>query len=248
MSWGMVAVAAATVGAAYIASEGRGGGGGGTSSGAQTTEIVPGPRTEEGKKFLETLMSEYFGDDEAVGLKGLLGEQEEFLGEEADKFISDYETLTDTYTGKLKDIETGGLLDPYTVTFGGESPVSFVPKRSMETAGLLGDLARNIYGAETDVAGKKMQMAEKFTPGWSQLAYLEDLWKKAHPLEAMRYSIPTTTQTGSLDQPGPHWTTQAGNLMSLAQSGLDLYSAFKKPTPTPSADPNLYGHGVGPNM
>lgn len=211
-----------------------------------------------------------YGEPEG-GLKGTLEDQGEYLRGQADKFLASLDDATTKYTGELDKIrgsktEGGyGLLDPYKISFGGMGPVDFVPRRNIEQVGALSDIAANIYGVETDLASKTMQGTEQYgalAPGatsaetaaaqdyvkrQAKLAYLTNLQPLAMQFEGLRYGIPSSTQTGSLQLPGPHWTTQAANLMQLGSQGYDLYQSYNQPQ-YPSADPDLYGYGVGPGM
>jgi hypothetical protein len=121
----------------------------------------------------------------------------------------------DEYKGILSDLMGNkgigqGLLDPISFQLGEEgSPISFVSRPGRETIGLLQQLA-----------GQRLSTDVEYPLHWEDLKYLDYMKDLAMQQEGMRYGVPSSTTTESLQLP------QASLLSQLA-SAAKMYPQFK---------------------
>lgn len=144
------------------------------------------------------------------------------------------------YKGILGDLMTNkgvgaGLLDPVSFQMGEEgSPISFIPRGNRETIGLLQNLASQRLG--TDISYPKHG---------PDIKYLDYLKPMAMDLEKMRYGIPSSTTTGSLDLPGPGLLSQIAGGMDIGQEIANIVQTART-QPSTASIPAWESWGMAP--
>lgn len=192
-----------------------------------------------------------FDDNLKGGYRGMLGEDTAAREQAGKKYVGDSRRAGSQFLDQSKqnlskydtDIENilSSYISPLKGTMGGKE-VGITPGANQRAIANLTDVRGKQYDAQNQYSGKeksvmdematrKLNQANTFTPNASDLAYLEYLMPLIMQMQGLRYSIPSsTTNTTESGQPG---VFQA--LASVVKPAMAAYSAFSNPAAAAAA-------------